>query len=599
MIYLINGGTETAVTELITANHSVDLDGADTLSVTLGVPYTALVNDDTQLRFDGQLYNVTAYTMDTDGQSPICTIEAEHISYELNDPEYNLMAFAMHGTPAEILAAALEGTPYSVGTVEPTGVRTILTEEEATRRAIIFTISVLCDAEITYSGDGHTVNLLNHRGSSTPIDVFETDAVTHVSYSRSKLDGTTNYTLGFGQRASLVCGDELHIEYSPLGMNVDTRIIAMSYNPYDPYEVSIDVGDSVPDIVDSFVEEDETVSNILQTFSIKDGKFISKTQVEEFISSIEQSAEQISWIVKSGTGVSQFVLTDEMLALVSQNITINGFVTFNDLAETGMTSINGSFIKTNHLLGQSEATGLELDAPTAGGEITATVSQEMQGSRNYVKITLSAPSTQKREFELIGTTSTGAKVQFTLPIEAGSTEISISDWEVYKLVTFALSGRTTLVFSDEATYGVSCTGDFIPSENASSASVGYSLGTPTKKWKSGYLYSGVITGSARKYKKSIRDLNSKHLKLFDALRPRSFLFRNGESGRRHYGFIVDEFSEAIAAAGLTPETCAAYVLDDPEDATGGGGLRYEELIPVLVAKIQAQDKKIKELEAKV
>lgn len=588
--------TETECEYLISASHAVDLDGADTLSMTVGAPYVDLIDDYTRLRHNGQIYNITSYQKDMEGRTPTCSIESEHISYELNDPQYNLSAFALLGTPEEILTAALVGTPYTVGTVEPTTVRTIAMMEESSRRAIIFTIAALCEAEITYSGDGRTVNLVNHRGSVEPVDPFELDTVETLSISRDKLAGTTSYTITTGKKSTLQCGDNLHLAFEPYDLDVDTRIIAMQYNPYTPFEVSIEVGDHVPDIVDSFVDESKDINNIIQTFSVRDGEFISRTQVLEFVSSIEQSAERISWLVESGTGISSFVLTDQMLALVSQNITINGFVTFADLEATGTTSISGSFIRTNHLLGQSGNTGLELDAPTAGGEITATCSQGGSGIAHYIRVQLSSPSLEDRTFDVIGTTSQGAKMRKTVPISAGQTSASVTDVTVYVSVVFALSGTTTYIFSDTEVYGVSCTGDFVPSQNSTGASTGYALGTSAKNWKIGYIYSGIVQGSARKYKKDIRDLNSKHIKLFDNLRPRSFLFRNGESGRRHYGFIVDEVKDAIDAAGLTSENCAAYVLDDPEDPTGGGGLRYEEFVPVLVAKIKDLETKLKEME---
>lgn len=45
-------------------------------------------------------------------------MECEHISYILNDDEYKVTAFDMTGTPRQILWALLEGTPFSVGTVD-------------------------------------------------------------------------------------------------------------------------------------------------------------------------------------------------------------------------------------------------------------------------------------------------------------------------------------------------------------------------------------------------------------------------------------------------------------------------------------------------
>jgi hypothetical protein len=92
--------------------------------------------------------------------------------------------------------------------------------------------------------------------------------------------------------------------------------------------------------------------------------------------------------------------------------------------------------------------------------------------------------------------------------------------------------------------------------------------------------------SARSAKTDIESLADKHSVLFDNLVPRSFKYAHGKSGRLHYGLVLDELKDAMDAAGLSEEECAAYCLIDPDDPDGMGGIRYSELIALCIREIQ-------------
>lgn len=67
------------------------------------------------------------------------------------------------------------------------------------------------------------------------------------------------------------------------------------------------------------------------------------------ISEITQTADKINWLVKSGTSESDFTMTDRAIEQVAEQITLTGYVTFNDLAQTGKTTINGGNITTGKI----------------------------------------------------------------------------------------------------------------------------------------------------------------------------------------------------------------------------------------------------------
>lgn len=68
--------------------------------------------------------------------------------------------------------------------------------------------------------------------------------------------------------------------------------------------------------------------------------------VNQSISIVEQTANKINWLVKSGTSASNFTLTDRAINLVANNINLDGYVKFTNLSAEGQTTINAGNITT-------------------------------------------------------------------------------------------------------------------------------------------------------------------------------------------------------------------------------------------------------------
>ena len=133
-----------------------------------------------------------------------------------------------------------------------------------------------------------------------------------------------------------------------------------------------------------------------------------------------------------------------------------------------------------------------------------------------------------------------------------------------------------------------------------------SLGTANKQFKNIYgqnIYvNGTAVSSDRRKKEEIAPLDSRYMTFFEWLKPVSYKFKEGTSGRKHTGFIAQEVEEAAAKAGLTDKDLAV-VVKDPED---NYYLRYEEIIAVqtkiiqeLMEKTESQDAKIRNLESRL
>ena len=82
--------------------------------------------------------------------------------------------------------------------------------------------------------------------------------------------------------------------------------------------------------------------------------------ISGFQSSINQNADKISWMIKSGTSASNMVLTDRMLTIIADNIDLTGKVSFNSFDNTVITNMEdlASYAVSNTTIyGNQIATG--------------------------------------------------------------------------------------------------------------------------------------------------------------------------------------------------------------------------------------------------
>jgi prefoldin subunit 5 len=92
-------------------------------------------------------------------------------------------------------------------------------------------------------------------------------------------------------------------------------------------------------------------SSISQTAAaIRSEVSTSINGVNQSISVVEQTANKISWLVKSGTSETNFLLTDRAISQVAETINLDGYVKFTNLSQVDTaTVINGGNITTGTL----------------------------------------------------------------------------------------------------------------------------------------------------------------------------------------------------------------------------------------------------------
>lgn len=109
------------------------------------------------------------------------------------------------------------------------------------------------------------------------------------------------------------------------------------------------------------------------------------------------------------------------------------------------------------------------------------------------------------------------------------------------------------------------------------------------------LASSPIIGSDADLKTNIQSLDTqKSSDFIYALNPVKYKYKDGTSDRLHHGFIAQELHDSMQSDwGVY---CDAKIGTGEK---GGKAIRYEELIADLVATVQSQNERIKELEKKI
>lgn len=143
-----------------------------------------------------------------------------------------------------------------------------------------------------------------------------------------------------------------------------------------------------------------------------------------------------------------------------------------------------------------------------------------------------------------------------IPAQTKITKSKIYVSELHPYLITGAYGISTTLFSVS---GV-CASNLSPMYDNS-----YTLGNSSSKWKQLFANTSVISTSDRNVKKDIKDLDDKWVDFFMLLQPKSYLFKDGESGRTHVGFISQDVEEALEACGMSPLDFAGFCKDQKID----------------------------------
>ena len=249
-----------SVKKVISSNIRETLEGEFTLSFTVMAKSALALKTKQIAKLDNQYFELVQISKSIQGSLPVCSVLCEHVSYLLNHEMYNITEFDFTGDPATGLSQLLAGTPYSAGIVDFTESVTMKINQKVSRRAALMQFIAILGGEIQY--DGYSINIRSHRGSNDYIPVMGSKNVTNVAVSHDSRENASSYDISFFKLMDLAVGDNVHIIFNPLGINVKTRIISLEYNPFYRFNIRVEVGKFRPSVSNTFYKIEYNLSDV-------------------------------------------------------------------------------------------------------------------------------------------------------------------------------------------------------------------------------------------------------------------------------------------------------------------------------------------------
>ena len=256
VIEFYNGNTKAGELKMaMDCSISQRLNGECTMEITTLADYCRFVQKRFRMECDGLIFNLTNIEKKTQNGKYVITLKGEHVSYILNDEDYDISEFYFKGNPKRCLAKILQGTPFSVGTVDFVDDIMLQVNQDATRRDVLMQLVALCGGEIEY--DKYKIGIRSHIGNTVPIELMETENVKNVGMSYSAAEHTETYKIELYKRVGIALGDEIHIVFTPLDINKTKRITGLDWNPFDFRTIDVSVGGYRAALSDSLYQSAE------------------------------------------------------------------------------------------------------------------------------------------------------------------------------------------------------------------------------------------------------------------------------------------------------------------------------------------------------
>ena len=243
----------------INPNRFEELNGENTLtfSAILDEKVANYLNENSVIELENDYFDI-AYLEKKQNEDGTLTVnvETEHISYRLNNTEYDKEWFAEIGSPTLILGKILAGTGFTIGTVEFTTTLTYSAQEKKSRRQLLMEFTHLLGGELIF--DKFTISIVKHRGNTEPEIFTKGKNIKVVSkiYNKREKDEEGNPLVAYVCEPILLSnkkigiGDEALLIQKDLGIREQLRVVRYGYNPYDNREAEIELANFISGLED-------------------------------------------------------------------------------------------------------------------------------------------------------------------------------------------------------------------------------------------------------------------------------------------------------------------------------------------------------------
>lgn len=335
----------------VSAKRTERLNGENTLDFVCPARDAAVehLNENTVVSLEGDYFDVVFLRREqlSNGWMQV-SVECEHASYRLNNSEYHLQYFTMSNTPEAILAALLSGTGFSVGTVEFSAVTTFSLQEASSRRAALRLFAEYLQAELVFQG--FQVSLVQQRGSTSPKELRVGKEITVISQSINKRqkdnlgNPLVSIDCGVYRGTILALGDVVELDYPSLRIQSSLRVVSLSYDPYNPANLSIEVGNLAARLENDLYR--------IETQTVTKEKIYNGTRIgpsEGFVversdgkaRTVMNATEGISIYSNEGSGLERQFYVDTNGRIIAKALDIAGDSTFGGTVKASQLLIGG------------------------------------------------------------------------------------------------------------------------------------------------------------------------------------------------------------------------------------------------------------------
>ena len=287
--------------------------------------------------------------------------------------------------------------------------------------------------------------------------------------------------------------------------------------------------------------------------------------------------------------------------LSANQINMTGAITWSDLASDAQGKVNSA--QSTAASAQTTANNAQNTANSVSNRVagwTYPGSTQINGS-SIMTGTVTASTIRGGTVQLLNSSGGAAGALSLTSASSGSYSVQIASGAAMRLQA---NGGVVWIQGSTGAYVNVATNVVFGSNIQPGGDGAYSCGTASSRWSQLYATTPSISTSDRREKTDINYDVSAYDAIFDALKPASFKYKDGTSGRTHTGFISQDIEDALTPSGLTSTDFATFIKSPLEDKEGHiiegeyrYGVRYEELIALCVAQIQALKKRVSELEA--
>lgn len=268
------------IKKVIKSNRSEELNGVNILSFEALLDSSLLtnINGDSVFELNGDYFDLSYLRKRTksDGTYSV-KVEAEHISYRLNKPQYDCEYFTEEGTPVYVLEKILEDTGLVTDVVEFSDEVTYSIQEKKSRRQILMEFAAYIGGELKFYQN--KVSILAHRGS-TDVKILTKGKNVNVIDSvldKHEKDKDGNPLVSYACEPIAIpgvvysLGDEVLLIQPDLNIREQLRLVKLSYDPYDARDISMEFSNRIPGLEDDLYR--------IETQAVSKDKLMNGTRI--------------------------------------------------------------------------------------------------------------------------------------------------------------------------------------------------------------------------------------------------------------------------------------------------------------------------------